>query len=199
MGHQERKIRDKENLRNAMLAAALSIAQKEGWHALTIRKIADAIEYTAPIVYEHFENKEELIAEIIQNGYRSLFEKYRSVLDQPLEPKEILLEISMRHWDFAFENKILYQLMFSLERRKPGDEVIKSMTLIRDLFVKLTKKEGSEIFPLIFNWICLMSGTISAIFMLEGCPSPPHQSDAHDNPRGMYQSFIERFLNSITL
>jgi AcrR family transcriptional regulator len=200
MGHQERKLRDKENLRNAMLTAALNIAEKEGWHALTIRKIADAIEYTAPIVYEHFENKEELITEIIQNGYRSLFQKYRDVLEQPLEPKEILLEISMRHWDFAFENKILYQLMFSLERSKPGDEVIKSMTVIRDLFVKLTKKEGSELFPLIFNWICLMSGTISAIFMLEGCPNPtPHKSELHVHPRDMYQSFIERFLNSITL
>lgn len=198
MGHQERKIRDKENLRNAMLAAALSIAEKEGWHALTIRKIADAIEYTAPIVYEHFENKEELISEIIQNGYRSLFQEYQQVMAIATEPKEILLEISLRHWDFAFNNKILYQLMFSLERRKPGDEVVKSMTVIRDLFVKLTKKEGAEIFTLIFNWICLMSGTISAIMMLEGCPHP-HEKEIKINPREMYKSFIERFLNSITL
>jgi hypothetical protein len=45
-----------------------------------------------------------------------------------------------------------------------------------------------------------MSGTISAIFMLEGCPNPtPHKSEIHVNPRDMYQSFIERFLNSITL
>ncbi len=198
MGHQERKIRDKETLRNAMLAAALGIAEKEGWHALTIRKIADAIEYTAPIVYEHFENKEELIAEIIHNGFNTLFKEYQSVFILNLEPKETLLEISLRHWDFAFNNKILYQLMFSLERRKPGDEVIKGMTAIKDIFVKVTKKEGCDLIPLIFNWVCLMSGTISGIMMFEGHPNP-HANDMPFSPREMYKSFIERFLNSITL
>ena len=198
MGHQERKIRDKETLRNAMLAAALSIAEKEGWHALTIRKIADAIEYTAPIVYEHFENKEELISEIIHNGYASMFQEYQTVFGLNLEPKETLLEISLRHWDFAFNNKVLYQLMFSLERRKPGDEVIKGMTAIKDIFVKITNKEGHDLIPLILNWVCLMNGTISAFMMFEGHPNP-HSKDMPFTPRDLYKSFIERFLNSITL
>jgi len=198
MGHQERKIRDKETLRNAMLAAALSIAEKEGWHALTIRKIADAIEYTAPIVYEHFENKEELITEIIHNGYASMFQEYQKIFDLNLEPKETLLEISLRNWDFAFNNKVLYQLMFSLERRKPGDEIIKGMTAIKDIFVKITNKEGHNIIPLILNWVCLMSGAVSAFMMFEGHPNP-HSKDMPFSPREMYKSFIERFLNSITL
>ncbi|MCX6309949.1 MAG: TetR/AcrR family transcriptional regulator [Bacteroidia bacterium] len=198
MGHQERKIRDKETLRNAMLAAALSIAEKEGWHALTIRKIADAIEYTAPIVYEHFANKEELISEIIHLGYGTMFQEFENVFELKLEPKETLLEISLRTWDFAFNNKVLYQLMFSLERSKPGDEVIKGMTAIRNVFMKITHKEGCEIIPLVFNWVCLMSGTISAFMMFEGHPNP-HQKDMHIAPRELYKSFIERFLNSITL
>jgi AcrR family transcriptional regulator len=198
MGSQERKIRDKENLRNNILAAALNIAEKEGWHALTIRKIADAVEYTAPIVYEHFENKEEMIGEIIQNGYKIIFDEYEKIFALNLPPKETILEISVRHWDFAFSNKVLYQLMFSLERRKPGSEAMKGITQIKEAFMRVTKKEGSELIPLIFNWVCLMNGTISAIMMFEGHPKPKdHDMDL--DPRGLFKSFIERFLNSISL
>lgn len=198
MGHLERKIREKENLRSAMLEAAVNIAENEGWNALTIRKIADAIEYTAPIVYEHFQNKEELISEIIQNGYKTLAEEYRPAFGMNLAPKELLLEISLRHWDFAFKNRTIYQLMFSLERQKPGDEVVKSLNIIKDQFVKLSHKDGDELIPIIFNWICLMSGTISAIMMTDRC-EPPHPHAGKFIPRDMYRSFIERFLNSISL
>jgi AcrR family transcriptional regulator len=198
MGHLERKVRDKENLRNAMLAAALDIAEKEGWHALTIRKIADAIEYTAPIVYEHFTNKEELIGEIIHQGYRTLIMQYQEVFEKGLPPKDTLLEVSLRHWDFAFNNKLLYQLMFSLERHKPSEEILNGMTMIKNAFVKVTRKEGRELIPIIFNWVCLMSGTISAIMMFEG-HEVHHEKDIPHDPREMYKSFIERFLNSITL
>jgi AcrR family transcriptional regulator len=198
MGHIERKQRDKENLRNAMLAAALSIAEKEGWHALTIRKIADAIEYAAPIVYAHFENKEELIAEIIHNGYDMLFQQYLDVIKLNLSPKDTILEVSMRHWDFAFSNKVLYQLMFSLERRKPGEEAIKGMVAIKEVFVKITHKDGCDLIPLILNWVCLMNGTISAVIMLEEHPKPK-EMNIPLSPREMYQTFIERFLTSITL
>jgi AcrR family transcriptional regulator len=198
MGHQERKLREKEQLKNSLLAAALSIAEKEGWQALTIRKIADAIEYTAPIVYEHFANKEELMEEIIQQGYKTMFDSYLDLFSQNLDSKRLLLEISMKHWDFAFENKVLYQLMFSLERCKPRDEFIKVMTDIRDSFAQTTKKDGDELSYIIFNWICLMNGTISTIMMIDGNKHPHHERKIDIDPKGMYRSFIERFLNSIS-
>lgn len=197
MGHLERKQRERETLRQAMLDAALDIAEKEGWNALTVRKIADAIEYTAPIVYEYFGNKEELIGEIIQMGYRTMYEGFKGIFEKKLSPKDTLLELSMAHWDFAFQNKVLYQLMFSLERQKPADEVVKGMTSIKDAFVTLTQKDGEELFPIIFNWVCLMNGTISAILMMEGC-SAHHRKEFHIEPREMYRSFIERFIGSLS-
>jgi AcrR family transcriptional regulator len=196
MGHQERKIRDRENLRKSMLAAAVEIAEKEGWQALTIRKIADAIEYTAPIVYEHFTNKEELIREIIRKGHQSMIASHHGIFDGNLTPKEILLEVSLNHWDFAFENKVLYQLMFSLERCAPGDDIIEVMNMIKETFFKLTGKENIELKSIIFNWVCLMSGTISTVMMMDG-QKFHHEKEMDVDPRSLYQSFIERFLNSI--
>jgi AcrR family transcriptional regulator len=40
------------------------LAKTEGWASLSMRKIADAIEYSAPVVYDYFENKEAILYEI---------------------------------------------------------------------------------------------------------------------------------------
>ena len=46
MGHIERRLRAKEEMKQSILDAAREIAAKEGWQAVTIRKIADKIEYS---------------------------------------------------------------------------------------------------------------------------------------------------------
>lgn len=55
MGVHERRQREKESVRANILQAAFNLAKTEGWASLSMRKIADAIEYSAPVVYDHFE------------------------------------------------------------------------------------------------------------------------------------------------
>lgn len=196
MGSQERKLREKEALKQSMLSAAINIAKCEGWQAVTIRKIADAIDYSAPIVYEHFTNKEDLIAEIIHQGYKQMLGSFREVVIQNMTPDELLLEISLKHWDFAMENKVLFQLMFSLEREHPRDDFMNVLTAIRNTFAKTTHKEGPELDSIIFNWVCLMSGTITTLMLIEEKKQkPPHELNI--SPKELYRSFILRFLKSI--
>jgi AcrR family transcriptional regulator len=64
MGLHERRQREKESIRANILQAAFTLAKTEGWGSLSIRKIADAIEYSAPVVYDYFENKEAILFEI---------------------------------------------------------------------------------------------------------------------------------------
>jgi len=52
MASKDRILRLKEETRCNILEAALQIVKEEGWQALSMRKIADMIEYTAPIIYE---------------------------------------------------------------------------------------------------------------------------------------------------
>ena len=52
----ERKLRSREQTRSGIMQTAKTIARREGWQAVSIRKIADAIEYSAPIVYEYFDS-----------------------------------------------------------------------------------------------------------------------------------------------
>ena len=57
MASKDRILRLKEDTRMNILKAALQIVKEEGWPALSMRKIADVIEYTAPIIYEYFSNR----------------------------------------------------------------------------------------------------------------------------------------------
>ena len=72
MGLHERRQREKESIRANILQEAFTLAKTEGWAALSIRKIADAIEYSAPVVYDYFENKEAILYEISLNGFHQL-------------------------------------------------------------------------------------------------------------------------------
>jgi AcrR family transcriptional regulator len=75
MGIAERKIRQKEEVRSSILKAAWRLVETEGWQALSIRKIADAIEYSAPVIYDHFENKEAILLEFTRRGFQQLNEQ----------------------------------------------------------------------------------------------------------------------------
>ncbi len=54
MGITERRLRQKEEVRNNILVTAWQMVKEEGWQSLSIRKIADAIEYSVPVIYDHF-------------------------------------------------------------------------------------------------------------------------------------------------
>ena len=88
MGHLERKKRDQENIRSGILNAAINLAKSDGWNAVTIRKIAEAIEYTPPIVYEYFKNKDDLIREIIIYGFYKLRQMGENNLSKTSKPKK---------------------------------------------------------------------------------------------------------------
>jgi AcrR family transcriptional regulator len=196
MGHIERKKRDQENIRASIINAAIDLAKSEGWSTVTIRKIAEAIEYTPPIVYEYFKNKDDLIHEIIIYGFQKLRQMGSENLLKTSDPKEKLLALSLVHWDFLYEHRELYQLMFSLERPLPSDEAEKGAQLLKDIFNRISGQTGKELDILIFNWVCLLNGTISMIMQFEK-PEHPLQEKFALSPRELFMRFMERFVNSL--
>jgi AcrR family transcriptional regulator len=190
MGHVERKKREKENTRNAILQAALDIAIAEGWQGVTIRKIAEAIEYTTSIVYGHFESKEALLNELADNGFKIAYEQMRQSLAGENDPQKQLLLVSLTHWDFAFNNKALYQLMFGFQKPTVKN-ALAGIPLIMDIFTRLTGKSNEEVNSLFLNWVCLRQGCISHLLAF------PKDIVNVDNARQLFVEFIERFISSI--
>lgn len=115
MGVKERKLRQREEVRCQIVDAAWGIVKEEGWNSLSMRKIADKIEYSAPIIYGHFENKEALLLEFTRQGHIRLLEMIKEARGAFEDPALQLEAMWMAYWDFAFANLEYYQLMFGVE------------------------------------------------------------------------------------
>ncbi|XZF14911.1 TetR/AcrR family transcriptional regulator [Chitinophagaceae bacterium MMS25-I14] len=115
MGSKERIIRLKEETRCKILDAALQIAKEEGWQALSMRKIADLIEYTAPIIYEYFDNKDAILRALTRKGYMILSKEMDAARKKHRLPAKQMEAIWLAYWNFAFAEKELYQLMFGIQ------------------------------------------------------------------------------------
>lgn len=150
MGSKERIQRQKDDTRKSILAAALQIVKQEGWAALSMRKIADVIEYTAPIIYEYFPNKEGILLELTRQGYINLGLKVKEARDSKTSAEEQLEAMWLAYWDFAFEEKEFYQLMYGVqvnccELYKKMPEAEYTTDLFYDAIeVLLTKQPVSE-------------------------------------------------------
>ena len=123
MGIAERRQRQKEEVKANILSTAWQMVKEDGWEAVSIRKIADAIEYSVPVIYDHFENKEAILWEFAKEGFRMLSKKIQQAKEKSDDPHEQLRAIADAYWGFAFKNKEYYQLMFGMGM--PGCEIEK--------------------------------------------------------------------------
>jgi len=115
MASKDRILRLKEETRLNILEASLQIVKEDGWQALSMRKIADVIEYTAPIIYEYFANKDAILLELTRKGYLILAKDLTEARDKHAEAAKQLEAMWVAYWNFAFANKELYQGMFGLQ------------------------------------------------------------------------------------
>lgn len=114
MGISERRLRQKDEVRSSILSTAWEMVKEDGWQSVSIRKIADAIEYSVPVIYDHFENKEAILIEFAKDGFRMLSKKIQSAKEKSTDPAEQLKTVADAYWSFAFKNKEYYQLMYGL-------------------------------------------------------------------------------------
>lgn len=192
MSHIDRKQRDKERIKASILQAARDIAQKEGWSSVTIRKIAEKIEYTPPIVYEHFENKEDLIQELVYTGFDYLKQKFEEYHAIENDPKKLLMHLALTEWEFAFNQTELFQLMFSLEKPPPNAEMEVQMKTIRKLFLEISNNDEQLADDLILSFFCISHGSI--MVLLQFAP-PPHLINL--DKKSEYIKIMNRYFKSL--
>jgi len=148
MGIAERRHRQKEEVRASILKASWDLVEAEGWQALSIRRIADAIEYSVPVIYDHFENKEAILFEFTRRGFQRLNEQIVSAGNEYKEPEQQIEAIAYAYWDFAFSNREYYQLMYGLGL--PGCETVNQISelkkfteLVMEPIGRLMEKSGN--------------------------------------------------------
>ncbi|HEX4361257.1 MAG TPA: TetR/AcrR family transcriptional regulator [Pseudonocardia sp.] len=75
---QQRRDRQRAERHRLILATARQIAETEGWDAVTTRRLAEAIEYSQPVLYSHFAGKDEIVAAVALDGFAELTESLRA-------------------------------------------------------------------------------------------------------------------------
>jgi len=194
MASKDRILRQKEETRHNILDAAYYIVKEEGWQGLSMRKIADRIEYTAPIIYEYFSNKEAILYELTKKGFLCLtrnLEKAKSISEDPAQQLE---EMWMAYWNFSFEDKELYQVMFGVEmtccmQRVPEAEA--PFQLFTEAIAKLMKEQkptDDVIKQKYFTFFSVIHGLISINMVGNGLASSINNQILKDAIGGIIKS-----------
>lgn len=86
MGITERREKEKELIRKKIIFAASEILSEEGYEGLSIRKIANKIEYSPGIIYHYFKDKAEILTAVIDEGYGKILSSLKEIsidIDKP--------------------------------------------------------------------------------------------------------------------
>jgi len=115
VGIKERRERDREALREKILNAARELFAEKGYDAVSMRMIADRIEYSPTAIYLHFRDKDALFAELCAADFLALAGVFRQIgrVDDPIER---LRQIGRVYARFAREKPHHYRLMFMTPR-----------------------------------------------------------------------------------
>jgi len=114
MGIKERREREKDETRHRIMDGARTLFVKHGYEAVSLRKIAEAIEYSPAAVYVHFRDKEDLIREMCREDFGKL-DGAALALAGIADPVERIKEIGRQYVRFGLENPHHYKLMFMTE------------------------------------------------------------------------------------
>lgn len=97
-----------------ILDTARRIAAAEGWSAVTIRRVASALGYTSPLIYEHFRDKGDALAAVLHEGFDALVAELAAAAAAPLDPAapdEYVHALAETYFAFARREPAVYQLM----------------------------------------------------------------------------------------
>jgi len=195
--------REKRKLktRKAIMMAAHEIAQRSDWNAVTIRKIADEVDYSPPVIYEHFKNKEDLILQLVKGGFRELTTNTFQEIEKVDTSDKKLLKIAEVRFDFAKKHKTLHQLMFSTEATEEHKlEIVAAMSDVRSLLFRLLENisgDNQRTEAYFINLLCLIKGF--TFFQNNVSKHLPHKGfieNKHDLKQ-VYLDSVQRFIESI--
>src|SRR5437868_7223920 len=85
MGIKERHERDREAVSRAILDAARELFVSEGYQNVSMRKIAERIEYSPAAIYSYFESKDDIFFALAEEGFRLLGDPDDPVRQRKLE------------------------------------------------------------------------------------------------------------------
>lgn len=121
MGTRERREREKQQRREAIVSAARETFWKRGYEGTTMPRIAEAAELAPGTLYLYFPSKDALYAELLIQGYETLIQRLRSGIPEDAPPREqadALIELFIH---FAQDCPEYFDIIFFVVQREGRD------------------------------------------------------------------------------
>ena len=118
MGLKERQEREREAVSRAILDAARDLFVSHGYQDVSIRKIAERIEYSPAAIYSYFPSKDDIFLALAEEGFRLLFAFGGTPRPRATDPIDELRAMFWRYYEFSKVHPEYFALMF-LDRSVP--------------------------------------------------------------------------------
>jgi AcrR family transcriptional regulator len=113
MAIDDRRERDRTARRRLIVTTARTLAEAEGWDAVTTRRLSAAIEYSQPVLYKHFAGMEQIADAVAVEGFGELAHAVRAAQADSESAAEALGRSAHAYLDFARGNPAVYDAMFT--------------------------------------------------------------------------------------
>lgn len=121
MGSKQRREREKEALRQDILDAARELFVNEGYENVSMRRVAEKIEYSPTTIYLYFEDKASLLYAICEETFAKLTKRMEAISRESDDPLEALRKGCRAYVDFGLRNPNHYKLTFINHPQHPRD------------------------------------------------------------------------------
>lgn len=127
----EQRLGEKAAVRARILAAARRLLVRDGYRALSMRKLSAAVRYSPGAIYLYFSSREALARELCLEGYRELLARLRAAVREGADPAANLRALFTAYVDFGLGQPDTYRLVFMEEPeylaavfagRRPADD-----------------------------------------------------------------------------
>lgn len=111
MGISDRKEREKQEMKQLIIDAAMRMFVEDGYEKTSIRNIADKIEYSPGTIYLYYKDKDELLYAVQKEAFSKMFETFQREATSR-SPWKRLEQIAYSYVNFGINHPDLYDLMF---------------------------------------------------------------------------------------
>ena len=118
MSVAERKSRHKQDLRQEILDAARDLFVGEGYESVSMRKIADKVEYAPGTIYLYFKDKAEILETLCNQTFEKLHTRMEAIRRDPGDPVEGLRRGLRTYIQFGLDNPNHYIVTFVLAKQQ---------------------------------------------------------------------------------
>ncbi|MEE8335843.1 MAG: TetR/AcrR family transcriptional regulator [Candidatus Neomarinimicrobiota bacterium] len=117
---KDKKQQIRHDLKQTILQHASTIIQKHGIRQFSMRKLALELECSPATIYLYFNNKEEILNQLVESAFEELSHRLKTIDFQEDQPLAYLKHILRAYIDFGLEQHDHYQFAFMTSRTKPN-------------------------------------------------------------------------------